>query len=329
MKKYNIAVVGATGLVGSTFLKVLQEKNFPINKLYCFASERSQGKTLLFKGRPYTVIALNEKNIKNKKIDYALFSAGGSISKEFAPVFAKLGAIVIDNSSAWRMDGEVPLIVPQVNMQDAFKNKGIIANPNCSTIQCMAPLKALHDKYVLKAVNYTTFQAVSGSGLKGIRDLEQTTNGNLPTFYHYPIFNNCLPHIGNFLDNGYSEEEIKMIKETQKILNLPTLPVSATCVRVPILNSHSVQIEAEFEKTPSKEDVFKLLEGFESIELMDNLAQNIYPIATQATDSDKIYVGRIRIDLFNPKIVHMFCVADNIRKGAASNAIEILENLIK
>lgn len=329
MKKYNIAIVGATGLVGSTFLKVLAEKNIAINKLFCFASAKSKGKKILFKGKDYPIIVLEGKNIKNKKIDFALFSAGGEVSKKFASVFVELGAVVIDNSSAFRMQKDVPLIVPQVNIKAAFKNKGIIANPNCSTIQCMAPLKALHDAFVLKNVNFTTYQAVSGSGIKGLTDLKATSKGQTPAFYPHPIFNNCLPHIGNFLENGYTEEEMKMVNETRKILQISNLSVSATCVRVPIENSHSVQIEAEFEKEPSKEQVFKLLKEFDSIVLVDDIKNNVYPLANLASGSDKIYVGRVRLDLFNSHIVHMFCVADNIRKGAASNAVEILEELIK
>ncbi len=328
MKKYNIAVVGATGLVGSTILKVLAEKNIPIKNLYCYASKRSKGKIVKFNNRKYKIIELCAKNIINKKIDYALFSAGGSVSKTFAPIFAKQGVTVIDNSSAWRMNDSVPLIVPEVNGEDIGNSK-IIANPNCSTIQCMAPLKALHSKYLLKKVNYTTFQAVSGSGVKGLLDLEKTSKGENSSFYPYPIFNNCLPHIGDFLENGYTTEEMKMVNESRKILKLPYLKVSATCVRVPVKNSHSVQVEASFEKELNKQEIINLLKEYNNIVILDDNKNNIYPLATKATGTNKIYVGRIRIDLNNPNIVHMFCVADNIRKGAASNAVEILEKLIK
>lgn len=329
MKQYNIAVVGATGLVGSTFLKVLAEKNFPIRTLYLFASKKSEGKKIVFQNKSYEVIALEETNIKNKKIDYALFSAGGSVSKEYAPIFSKLGAVVIDNSSAWRMDKTVPLVVPQVNLEDAFLNNGIIANPNCSTIECMAPLKALDEEYKLKKVDYTTFQAVSGSGVKGLYDLELTTKGEDPTFYPHPIYNNCLPHIGAFLESGFTEEEMKMVNETKKILRLPHLEVSATCVRVPTQYSHSVVIVAEFEKEVEREKTLSLLQNYESIVVLDDVKNNVYPLATIATGTDKVYVGRVRVDLFNKHKLHMFVVADNIRKGAASNAIEILEELIK
>lgn len=326
MKKCNLAIVGATGLVGGTFLKVLEEKeNINIDKIYFYASKKSAGKIIVFRDKDYKVIELTEKNIKNKKIDFALFSAGGSTSKAFAPVFVKFGATVIDNSSAFRMEKEVPLIVPQVNAEDAYVNKGIISNPNCSTIQCMLPLKALDNEFKLKKVNYVTFQAVSGSGIKGIIDLEKTTKKEAPEFYPYPIFNNCLPHIGSFLENGYTEEEIKMINETKKILKNPSLKITATCVRVPIIHSHSVDISAEFEKEVDLEKAKNLLAGFNGIKLIDDIKNNVYPIATMAIGKDEVLVGRVRKDLDNPNLLHMFCVADNIRKGAASNAVEILE----
>ena len=329
MRELNIAVVGATGMVGRTFLKVLAEKNINIKNLYCYASEKSAGSTILFKDKEVEVILLNEENIKNKKIDYALFSAGGSVSLEYAPIFKKYGAIVIDNSSAWRMNNECPLIVPQVNKAACFNHHGIIANPNCSTIQCMLPLKALHDQYILKSVDYVTFQAVSGSGMKGVADLNNTMQGKSPEFYHYPIYDNCIPHIDVFLENGYTKEEMKMVNETRKILELPNLPVSATCVRVPVHNCHSIEIKAEFENNFELNDVIEQLKNFENIIVLDNPAENIYPVCTTASNTDYVYVGRIRRDLNNPKVLHLFCVADNIRKGAASNAIEIMELLEK
>lgn len=328
MKKVNLAIVGATGLVGSTFLKVLEEKKLKFKNIYLYASSRSAGRKIKFMGKMREIIELKEENIKGKDIDYALFSAGGSISKEYAPMFVKYGAVVIDNSSAWRKEQDVPLIVPQVNMEESLKHKGIISNPNCSTIQCMLPLKVLHDMYGLKSVNYVTFQATSGSGMKGLRDLNITKNGEKPEFYPHPIYNNCLPHIGNFLGNGYSEEEIKMVKETQKILGLPNLAVNATCVRVPIENSHSIEIEAEFEKEVDLKESRKALDE-SGVVVLDNPNKNVYPLATLATGKDEIFVGRIRQDIYNPKVLHFFCVADNIRKGAATNAIEILEELLK
>ncbi|MGN1163157.1 MAG: aspartate-semialdehyde dehydrogenase [Christensenellales bacterium] len=329
MKKINLAVVGATGMVGGSFLKVLSEKNLPIENLYLFASERSEGKVLECMGRHIVVEKLSEENIKNKKMDFALFSAGGARSEEFAPIFAKCGATVIDNSSFWRMDKNVPLVVPQVNPEDAFLNKGIIANPNCSTIGVMAPLKALDTLFDLVEVDYVTFQAVSGSGMKGVLDLERTTRGENPQFYPYPIFNNCIPQIDSFVENGFTKEEMKMVNESKKILGKPGLKVSATCVRVPVANSHSISVSATFEKEVELNMAKEVLKKFPSVVLLDEPENSIYPVATIATGTDEIYVGRLRVDLNNPRRLHFFTVSDNIRKGAASNAIEILELLLK
>lgn len=329
MKKFNLAVVGATGMVGGSFLKVLTEKNLPVNNLYCFASERSVGKTLECMGRKIPVELLDEANIVNKKIDFALFSAGGKISEKFAPIFAKYGITVIDNSSFWRMDKNVPLIVPQVNPEDVFSNSKIISNPNCSTIQCMAPLKALDKEFGLKSVEFTTFQAVSGSGMKGVLDLDRTSNGEINLFYPYPIFNNCIPQIDDFLENGYTKEEMKMVNETKKILKKDNLEISATCVRVPIKNSHSISISATFENMIDVDRARKVLREYPSVVVLDEPVKSIYPVATIASGTDNVYVGRIRRDLNNPYRIHFFDVADNIRKGAASNAVEILELLIK
>lgn len=321
----NLAIVGATGLVGSTFLKVLGEKpEINIDKLFLFASAKSAGKQIVFKNKKYIVEELCEKNIIGKHIDYALFSAGGKVSKKFAPIFAQNGCIVIDNSSAWRMEKSVPLVVPEVNHKDLKNHNNIIANPNCSTIQCMAPLSIIDNLFGLKSVHYVTFQAVSGSGIKGIKDLELSMDGKKCEFYPHQIYNNCLPHIDTFFDDGFTKEEHKMVDETQKILHLPNLPISATCVRVPVFNSHSIAIEAECEKDI---DIKKLIAKFKTaktIKVLNNNEKNIYPLATLATGQDKILVGRIRKDLFSTKKVHLFCVADNIRKGAASNAVEIL-----
>lgn len=329
MKNFNLAIIGATGLVGLTFLKVLEEKNIIPKKLYLFASNKSAGKTILFNGKKHQVLELCEKNISKKHIHFALFSAGGSVSKEFAPIFTKYGATVIDNSSAFRNFDNIPLVVPQVNSGDLKNAHGIIANPNCSTIQCMAPLKALDDLFNLKQVEYTTYQAVSGSGQKGKADLIRNKQGLPCIFYPHNILNNCLPHIDNFLSNGYTNEEIKMVNETRKILHKPNLAVSATCVRVPVENCHSVSISAWFEKEIDLKKAQEALKNFESIVLMDNPETNTYPLCEIANNTDKVYVGRVRVDLNNKKCIHMFTVADNIRKGAASNAIEILEILLK
>lgn len=327
MRKLNIAVVGATGVVGNMFLKILKERKIHIKNLYLYASEKSENKLIKFKNKEYSVIKLCKENILNKQLDYALFSAGEKISKEYAKYFVEIGATVIDNSSAFRMDKDIPLIVPEVNGNILTANNKLIANPNCSTIQCMAPLFVLNKLFKLKRVDFTTYQAVSGSGLKGINDLINTSNNKKPSFYPYPIYNNCLPHIGDFAKNNYTKEEIKMINETQKILNLPNIEASATCVRVPIKNSHSVEIDAEFKKPIDEQIVYDAFKNFNSIVLTDDVDNNIYPYATLATNKDEIFVGRIRLDMFNNKKLHLFCVADNLRKGAATNAVQILEYL--
>lgn len=320
----NIAIVGATGLVGSTFLKVLEEKKFKIENLYLLASKNSAGKVISFMGKEYTVEELTSKSF-DRDIDIALFSAGGEISKIYAPIAAQRGVLVIDNSSAWRMNEDVPLIVPEVNPNDAFKHKGIISNPNCSTIQCTLPLKALDINFGVKRVIFNTYQAVSGSGIKGIRDLEEGLKGAAPTNYPHPIVNNCLPHIDTFLEDGYTKEEKKMIDETRKILNKKDLAITATCVRVPVLNSHSVSITVELEKDFDVEDIRDILCNFPGIILVDNPKENKYPMAIDATGQDKVLVGRIRRDYSAKNSLNLWVVADNIRKGAASNAIQIAE----
>jgi len=319
-----IAIVGATGLVGSTFLKVLEEKNIAFDDLYLFASKKSAGKKINFKGNEYIVEELNHNSF-DRGIDIALFSAGGTISKEFAPLAAAKGCLVIDNSSAWRMDKNVPLIVPEVNGDIAFNHKNIIANPNCSTIQCMAPLNILNKKYGLKRVIYSTYQAVSGAGIQGIEDLENGLKGESNKKFPHPIVNNCIPHIDVFLDNGYTKEEEKMINETRKILNMPKLPVTATCVRVPVVNSHSVSITAELASEFDLRELRDEIKNGKGIVLVDDPTHDIYPLATEATGQDLVMVGRIRRDFSVKYGVNFWTVADNIRKGAASNTIEIAE----
>jgi len=319
-----VAIVGATGLVGSTFLQVLEERNLGITELYLFASKRSAGKKINFKGSEYIVEELTENSF-DRGIDIALFSAGGDTSKKFAPIAAEKGCLVIDNSSAWRMDDSVPLIVPEVNSDAAFNNHKIIANPNCSTIQCMLPLKALADKYGLKRVIFNTYQAVSGSGQKGVLDLTNGLKGEKPQNYPHPIVNNCLPHIDIFLDNGYTKEEMKMVNETRKILELPNLPITATCVRVPVVNSHSVSITAELETDFDLDEVRDIFSKYPGMILVDNPENNEYPLATNATGHDEILVGRVRRDFSAPKSINFWVVGDNIRKGAATNAVQIAE----
>lgn len=328
MKKYNVAIVGATGLVGQTFLKVLKERNFPVEKLYLYASARSAGKTVNFVGEDYTVIELKDENIKDD-IDVALFSAGGSMSKEYAPKFKAKGAIVIDNSSAWRMEKDIPLVVPEANPEALDGHNGIIANPNCSTIQVMPVLKVLADKYGLKRVIYSTYQAVAGSGQKGIDDLEANLKGEPSKNYPHQIAFNLLPHIDSFLDNGYTKEEMKMVEETRKILGLPDLKVTATCVRVPVKMGHAVSVNVELEKSFDLKDVFKAFEEKEGVVVKDDVSKNVYPMPIEAEDTDEVYVGRIRRDESVENGLNLWVVADNIRKGAATNTIQIAETLIK
>lgn len=328
MKKVNVAIVGATGMVGRTFLKVLEERNFPIDNLYLFSSARSAGSKVEFAGKEYTVEELNENSF-DRDIQIALFSAGGSISEKYAPIAASKGVVVVDNSSAWRMDENVPLVVPEVNPEAVKEHKGIIANPNCSTIQAMVPLKPLHDKYKIKRIVYSTYQAVSGSGVKGTKDLEDGINGVPNQFYPHPIAYNCLPHIDVFMENGYTKEEMKMINETMKILNDYNLKITATTVRVPVVNGHSESVNVEFENDFEIDELKNVLSGFEGLELVDDIANNVYPTAFELSGRDEVFVGRIRRDFSVDSGINMWVVADNIRKGAATNAVQIAELLLK
>ena len=321
MKLYNVAVAGATGLVGRTFLKVLEEYDFPINNLVLYASKRSAGNKVVFKGKEYVIEELTEDSFDN--IDIALFSAGGSVSNQFAPIAAKKGAIVVDNSSAWRMEEDCALVVPEINLDDVYSKSNIIANPNCSTIQSVLPLKALQDAFGLKNVVFTTYQSVSGSGQKGINDLDNCLQGNEPQFYPYDISNTCIPEIDEFLDDGYTKEEMKMVNETRKILHLPDLPISATCIRVPIKACHGVMMQVQLEKEFTIDDVKEALKKQKGVVLYDDVKKHIYPNSIVAKDQDLVYVGRIRKDLTCEKGILLYCVADNIRKGAASNAVQI------
>jgi aspartate-semialdehyde dehydrogenase len=327
MKKYNVAVVGATGMVGRTFLKVLEELKLPVENYYLMASARSAGSKVTFMGKEYVIEELTETAF-DKDIDIALFSAGGSTSEKFAPIAASKGVIVIDNSSAWRMDPEVPLVVPEVNPEDILKNKGIIANPNCSTIQAMVALKPLHDKYKIKRVVYSTYQAVSGAGMAGWKDLEDGLKGEAPQKFPHPIANNCLPHIDVFLPNGYTKEEMKMVNETRKILGDDSIRITATTVRVPVFNSHSESINLEFEKQFDLDELKEVLKNAPGIVIQDDPENNVYPLAITATGTNETYVGRIRRDESVESGVNLWVVADNIRKGAAANAVQIAQKLI-
>ncbi|MBE7089572.1 MAG: aspartate-semialdehyde dehydrogenase [Clostridiales bacterium] len=329
MKKYNVAVVGATGMVGRKFLQVLTERNLPVENYFLFASAKSAGKEIDFMGKKHTVIELCEKNILDKKIDIALFSAGGDISKEYAPIFAKHGTLVIDNSNAWRRDPNVPLVVPECNAEDIKWHKNIIANPNCSTIQAVVALKPLNEAFGIKRVIYSTYQAVSGAGVKGFEDLKNGINGEAPKKFPYPIFGNCLPHIDVFLDNGYTKEEDKMIFETRKILGNPNLKVTATCVRVPVYYGHSESINIEFEKPCTVAQVKEVLAKTEGIVVVDDGANLLYPMPITAENKDEVFVGRIRKDETVDSGVNIWVVADNIRKGAATNAVQIAQKAIE
>ncbi|NLK97213.1 aspartate-semialdehyde dehydrogenase [Defluviitalea saccharophila] len=328
MKKINLAVVGATGMVGRTFLKVLEERDLPIENFYLFASARSAGSKMTFKGKEYTVEELTENSF-DRGIDIALFSAGGGTSLKYAPIAASKGCVVVDNSSAWRMDPEVPLVVPEVNPEDIKLNKGIIANPNCSTIQAVVALKPLHEYYTIKRIVYSTYQAVSGAGMGGWTDLEEGLKGNPPKKFPHPIANNCLPHIDVFTENGYTKEEIKMIQETRKILHDSNLKITATTVRVPVFNSHSESINVEFEKPFELNELVDILKKAPGVVVQDDPANNVYPLAANATGRDEVFVGRIRRDESVESGVNLWVVADNIRKGAAANAVQIAELLIK
>ena len=325
---YNVAIVGATGNVGRKFLEILEERNFPVKNLYLFASKKSAGKTLNFKGKDVIVEETCEENIVNKKIDFALFSAGGSVSLEYAPKFAKIGAVVIDNSSAWRMNPNVPLVVPEVNPEDIEWNKGIIANPNCSTIQAMPVLNSINKKYGIKRIVFSTYQAVSGAGVQGIKDLEDGYKGVKPKKFPYPIAGNVLPHIDVFQENRYTKEEMKMIDETKKILHDDSLKITATTARVAVLNSHSESINIELKNEFELNDVFDLLRNTKGVVVYDNNEALEYPTPLYVTGKDDIYVGRIRRDFSLDNGLNLWVVADNIRKGAALNAIQIAELMI-
>jgi aspartate-semialdehyde dehydrogenase len=328
MKKFKFAVVGVTGMVGSTFLKVLEERKLPIEEIFFFASSRSAGKTITFQGKDYIVEELTEDSF-DRGIDIALFSAGAGTSRHFAPIAAQKGCVVIDNSSAWRMDPQVPLVVPEVNPQDILWHNGIISNPNCSTIQAVVALKPLHDSYALKRVVYSTYQAVSGAGMGGLSDLENGLKGEAPKKFPHPIAGNCIPHIDVFTESGYTKEEIKMIEETRKILGLPELRVTATTVRVPVFNGHSESINVEFEKPYELEQLKDTLRNFPGIIIQDDPANNLYPTPLQASGNDEVYVGRIRRDESVESGVNLWVVSDNVRKGAATNTVQIAQKLIE
>ena len=326
MKEYRIAIVGATGLVGRKVIEVLEERSIPIKYCKLFASKKSSGQILKVCGKDCVVEELKENSF-DEGFDYAIFSAGGDVSKKYVPIAVSKGCIVVDNSSAFRMDEDVPLVVPEVNPEDIKWNNGIISNPNCSTIQAVLPLKVLDEKYGIKRVVYSTYQAVSGAGKKGVEDLGNDGTKPLKKFPH-PILNNCLPQIDVFLDNGYTKEEMKMINETRKILHKPHLRATATTVRVPVINSHSESINVELEKDFDINELKKAFAQMQNLVVVDNPDSCVYPMAIDASDHDEVFVGRIRRDESVDYGVNIWVVADNIRKGAATNAVQIVEKLI-
>ncbi|MFN5985193.1 MAG: aspartate-semialdehyde dehydrogenase [Fluviicola sp.] len=322
-----VAVVGATGMVGEVMLKVLRERNFPITEIIPVASEKSIGKQIEFGGNTYTVISMQDA--VNSKPDIAIFSAGGETSLEWAPKFAEVGTTVIDNSSAWRMDPDKKLIVPEINGNSLTKSDKIIANPNCSTIQLVMTLAPLHKAYGVKRVIVSTYQSITGTGVKAVQQLENERAGvSGEMAYHYPIDKNCIPHCDSFLDNGYTKEEMKLSNETKKILD-PVIKVTATAVRVPVVGGHSEAVNIEFEKEFDLAEVRKLLHETEGITLKDDPTTNSYPMPRFAEAQNDVFVGRIRRDETQEKSLNLWIVADNLRKGAATNAVQIAELLVK
>ncbi|MEL0455382.1 aspartate-semialdehyde dehydrogenase [Flavobacteriaceae bacterium SZ-1-7] len=323
-----VAVVGATGMVGEVMLKVLAERNFPISELIPVASERSVGKTITYKGTDYKVVGL--ETAVSMRPDIALFSAGGGTSLEWAPKFAEAGTTVVDNSSAWRMDPTKKLVVPEINASVLTKDDKIIANPNCSTIQLVMALNPLHKKYKMKRVVVSTYQSVSGTGVKAVRQLENEIAGvEGEMAYPYPIGRNALPHCDVFEENGYTKEEMKLAREPQKIMGDRSFSVSATAVRIPTSGGHSESVNVEFENDFDLAEVRKLLSETPGVVVQDNTATNSYPMPIFAHEKDEVFVGRIRRDESQPNTLNMWIVADNLRKGAATNTIQIAEYLIE
>lgn len=325
--KYDIAIVGATGLVGRTILKVLEEMNLPIKNILPVASSKSVGKTILFKNQQIEVLSAEEAIQRQPHL--AIFSAGGAISTQLAPKFTAHGIKVIDNSSAWRMNDSVPLIVPEINAHILSKDNYLIANPNCSTIQMVVALNPLHKAYNLKHITVSTYQSVTGSGIKGSEQLEAERQGKAPhKVYPHPIDKNALPQGGGFEKNGYSNEELKLIYESRKIMDIPTLEVSPTVVRIPVEGGHSESVSAEFEKKIDMDTVREILNASSGITVQDDPHHEVYPMPLYARGKDDVFVGRLRKDLFSDTKLNMWVVSDNLRKGAATNAVQIAQYLI-
>ncbi len=323
-----LAVVGATGLVGQEVLKILEERNFEFSELIPIASARSVGKKVTCKGKEWSII--NIEDGLAAKPDVAIFSAGGSLSLEWAPKFAEVGTIVIDNSSAWRMDPEKQLTVPEINGKDLRIDDRIIANPNCSTIQMVLALAPLHAKYKIKRVVVSTYQSVTGTGKEAVDQMNNERGGiEGPMVYPHVIDQNALPHIDVFFDNGYTKEEMKMVNETKKILNDDSIAVTATCVRIPAVGGHAEAVNVEFENEFDMKELVKVLQNTDGVVVQDDPANNVYPMPVTAHGKDDVFVGRIRRDETQPKTVNLWIVADNLRKGAATNAIQIAEFMVQ
>ena len=324
-----VAVVGATGLVGSQMIKVLEERNFPVTEFIPVASAKSVGKELAFKGKNYKIVGLDDAIAM--KPDVAIFSAGGGTSLEYAPKFAAAGITVIDNSSAWRMDETKVLCVPEINAGELTEDSKIIANPNCSTIQMVVALADLHKKYKIKRIVVSTYQSITGTGVKAVKQMEDERAGikDGEKAYVYEIDRNCIPACDVFTDNGYTKEEMKLVNETKKIFRDDSIKVTATAVRVPVVGGHSESINVEFEKTPNLKEVFEILRNTNGVILQDDVAKNIYPMANFSHNKDEVFVGRVRADESNANAINMWVVADNLRKGAATNAVQIAEYLLK
>ncbi|RAU83945.1 aspartate-semialdehyde dehydrogenase [Pontibacter arcticus] len=323
-----VAVVGATGLVGGEILKVLAERNFPVTELLLVASERSVGKQIAFKGKQLTVIGMQDAIAAAPQI--AIFSAGGGTSTEWAPKFAEAGIVVIDNSSAWRMDPTKKLVVPEINAKELTKEDKIIANPNCSTIQMVVALNKLHEELKATRIVVSTYQSVTGTGVKAVEQMMNERAGKTGEMaYPYPIDLNVLPHIDVFTDNGYTKEEMKMILETKKIMSDDSIRVTATAVRIPVMGGHSESVNVEFEKDFTLDEVYRILNETEGVKVVDDVKNLVYPMPKDAHGKDEVLVGRVRLDETQPRTVNMWIVADNLRKGAATNAVQIAEYLMK
>lgn len=325
----NLAIAGATGMVGRTMLKVLDEHNVEVENLYPIATKSSLGKTISYRGIKYDVCLMEDA--LEKDLDFALFSAGGGVSLEWAPKFAEKGVTVIDNSSAWRMNEDCPLVVPQINQDSIGPDNKIVANPNCSTIQMVMALAPLHNEYNIKRLVISTYQSITGTGKAAVEQMEEErkhgTSHNM--VYDYQIDKNCIPHCDVFLENGYTKEEMKLVHETRKILNAPEMSITATAVRVPVVGGHSESINVQFDNEYNMSRVKELLSETEGVELVDDISNNVYPMPINAMDNDAVMVGRLRRDESQANTLNMWVVADNLRKGAATNAVEILEKLLK